>query len=82
MGEIINDPIEKDITNWIRNIEQRASDNVNKILVGDKADMDESKRVASRAHNTSTPYPELVTTRTTPIIAYTNSNNRTRDFVP
>ncbi|KAF9600884.1 hypothetical protein IFM89_013791 [Coptis chinensis] len=31
--------------NWIRNIEQHASDNVNKILVGNKADMDESKRV-------------------------------------
>ncbi|CAJ1933038.1 unnamed protein product [Sphenostylis stenocarpa] len=33
------------IGNWIRNIEQHASDNVNKILVGNKADMDESKRV-------------------------------------
>ncbi|KAG5393343.1 hypothetical protein IGI04_023306 [Brassica rapa subsp. trilocularis] len=33
-----------DIRNWIRNIEQNASDNVNKILVGNKADMDESKR--------------------------------------
>lgn len=36
-----------DIRNWIRNIEQHASDNVNKILVGNKADMDESKRVLS-----------------------------------
>lgn len=36
-----------DIRNWIRNIEQHASDNVNKILVGNKADMDESKRVTS-----------------------------------
>ena len=36
-----------DIRNWIRNIEQHASDNVNKILVGNKADMDESKRVYS-----------------------------------
>ncbi|KAL3850701.1 hypothetical protein ACJIZ3_012583 [Penstemon smallii] len=35
------------IRNWIRNIEQHASDNVNKILVGNKADMDESKRVIS-----------------------------------
>lgn len=35
-----------DIRNWIRNIEQHASDNVNKILVGNKADMDESKRVS------------------------------------
>lgn len=34
-----------DIRNWIWNIEQHASDNVNKILVGNKADMDESKRV-------------------------------------
>ncbi|XP_028777145.1 ras-related protein RABE1c [Neltuma alba] len=33
------------IRNWIVNIEQHASDNVNKILVGNKADMDESKRV-------------------------------------
>ncbi|KDO72949.1 hypothetical protein CISIN_1g0279181mg, partial [Citrus sinensis] len=32
------------IRNWIRNIEQHASDNVNKVLVGNKADMDESKR--------------------------------------
>ncbi len=36
-----------DIRNWIRNIEQHASDNVNKILVGNKADMDESKRVGT-----------------------------------
>nr|XP_010920684.1 ras-related protein RABE1c isoform X2 [Elaeis guineensis] len=33
-----------DIRNWIRNIEQHASDSVNKILIGNKADMDESKR--------------------------------------
>ncbi|KAI3505326.1 hypothetical protein L1887_27406 [Cichorium endivia] len=33
-----------DIRNWIRKIEQHASDNVNKILGGNKADMDESKR--------------------------------------
>ncbi|XP_010552997.1 PREDICTED: ras-related protein RABE1d [Tarenaya hassleriana] len=32
------------IRNWMKNIEQHASDNVNKILVGNKADMDESKR--------------------------------------
>lgn len=38
-----------DIRNWIRNIEQHASDNVNKILVGNKADMDESKRVTFRS---------------------------------
>ncbi|XP_057436157.1 ras-related protein RABE1c-like [Lotus japonicus] len=31
---------------WIRNIEQHASDNVNKILVGNKDDMDESKKSA------------------------------------
>ncbi|GFY82851.1 ras-related small GTP-binding family protein [Actinidia rufa] len=36
--------ITTDIRNWIRNIEQHASDHVNKILVGNKADMDESKR--------------------------------------
>ncbi|KAI3738408.1 hypothetical protein L2E82_28438 [Cichorium intybus] len=33
-----------DIRDWIQNIEQQASDNVKKILVGNKADMDESKR--------------------------------------
>ncbi|CAF2043376.1 unnamed protein product [Brassica napus] len=38
--------ITADIRNWIRNIEQHASDNVNKILVGNKADMDESKKSA------------------------------------
>ncbi|VAH65760.1 unnamed protein product [Triticum turgidum subsp. durum] len=38
-----------DIRNWIRNIEQHASDNVNKILIGNKADMDESKRAVSTA---------------------------------
>ncbi|CAN6165475.1 unnamed protein product, partial [Urochloa humidicola] len=36
------------IRSWIRNIEQHASDNVNKILVGNKVDMD-SKRVVSTA---------------------------------
>eukprot|EP00735_Rhodelphis_limneticus_P004696 TRINITY_DN16321_c0_g1::TRINITY_DN16321_c0_g1_i1::g.3199::m.3199 TRINITY_DN16321_c0_g1::TRINITY_DN16321_c0_g1_i1::g.3199 ORF type:complete len:217 (-),score=47.66,sp/Q39433/RB1BV_BETVU/72.68/2e-103,Ras/PF00071.17/2.4e-67,Miro/PF08477.8/1e-20,Arf/PF00025.16/1.2e-15,GTP_EFTU/PF00009.22/1.7e-06,Gtr1_RagA/PF04670.7/3e-06,MMR_HSR1/PF01926.18/3.3e-05,MMR_HSR1/PF01926.18/3e+03,DUF258/PF03193.11/0.0079,SRPRB/PF09439.5/0.013,SLA_LP_auto_ag/PF05889.8/0.016,AAA_22/PF13401.1/0.07,AAA_22/PF13401.1/3.3e+03,AA len=34
------------IRNWIRNIEQHASDNVNKILLGNKCDMDD-KRVVS-----------------------------------
>jgi GTPase SAR1 family protein len=38
-----------DIRNWIRNIEKHASDNVNKILVGNKADTDESKRVSTQA---------------------------------
>ncbi|CAN8237390.1 unnamed protein product [Cochlearia groenlandica] len=32
------------IRNWMKNIEQHASNNVNRILVGNKADMDESKR--------------------------------------
>ncbi|XP_024015502.1 ras-related protein RABE1e isoform X1 [Eutrema salsugineum] len=36
--------VSTDIRNWMRNIEQHASDSVNKILVGNKADMDESKR--------------------------------------
>ncbi|KHG15713.1 Ras-related RABE1c -like protein [Gossypium arboreum] len=35
------------IRNWIRNIEQHASDNVNKVLVANKADMDESKRAVA-----------------------------------
>ncbi|GLJ40779.1 hypothetical protein SUGI_0843320 [Cryptomeria japonica] len=37
------------IRNWIRNIEQHASENVNKILVGNKADMDDSKRAVPTA---------------------------------
>ncbi|KAH9325426.1 hypothetical protein KI387_005604, partial [Taxus chinensis] len=37
------------IRNWIRNIEQHASESVNKILVGNKADMDESKRAVPTA---------------------------------
>ncbi|OWM89314.1 hypothetical protein CDL15_Pgr024059 [Punica granatum] len=46
-----------DVRNWIRNIEQHASDNVNKILVGNKADM-ESKRVvpASRGQALADEY--------------------------
>jgi Ras-related protein Rab-8A len=39
----------QDIRNSIRNIEQHAFDNVNKILVGNKADMDESKRAVPTA---------------------------------
>ncbi|KAL9267382.1 Ras-related protein [Drosera capensis] len=35
-----------DMRNWMRSIEQHASDNVNKVLIGNKADMDESKRSA------------------------------------
>ncbi|CAN1230890.1 Ras-related protein RABE1c, partial [Linum grandiflorum] len=41
--------ITTDIRNWIRNIEQHASDNVNKVLVGNKADMDDSKRAVPTA---------------------------------
>lgn len=37
------------IRNWIKNIEQNASDNVNKVLIGNKADMDESKRAVPTA---------------------------------
>ncbi|KAH9734873.1 ras-related protein RABE1c-like [Citrus sinensis] len=37
------------IRNWMRNIDQHAADNVNKILVGNKADMDESKRAVPTA---------------------------------
>ena len=32
-----------DIRNWIRNIEQHASEGVNKILIGNKCDMLEKK---------------------------------------
>lgn len=33
------------IRNWMKNIEQHASDNVVKVLVGNKSDLDDSKRV-------------------------------------
>ena len=32
------------IRNWMKNIEQHASDNVIRVLVGNKSDLDESKR--------------------------------------
>lgn len=38
-----------DIRNWIRNIEMHASDSVNRILVGNKADIDESERAVSES---------------------------------
>ena len=34
----------ENIRQWMRNIEQYASDGINKVLVGNKCDMDESKR--------------------------------------
>ena len=33
----------QDIHNWMKNIEQHASENVNKILIGNKCDMDSGK---------------------------------------
>lgn len=45
------------IRNWIRNIEQHAADNVNKILIGNKADMVSDKKVeASRAQALADEY--------------------------
>lgn len=35
--------------NWVKNIETNAAEDVNRILVGNKADMDESKRQVSFA---------------------------------
>ncbi|KXZ44809.1 RABE1 protein [Gonium pectorale] len=37
------------VRNWMRNIDQHASDNVNKILVGNKLDLGEGRRAVSRA---------------------------------
>ncbi|KAF6266086.1 ras family-domain-containing protein [Scenedesmus sp. NREL 46B-D3] len=37
------------IRNWMRNIEQHASDNVNKVLVGNKSDMADEKRAVAYA---------------------------------
>ncbi|XP_071741050.1 ras-related protein RABE1c-like [Rutidosis leptorrhynchoides] len=47
--DVTNESSFNNIRKWIRNIEQHASDNVNKILVGNKADMDESKRAVPTA---------------------------------
>ena len=55
----INFVLFPDIRNWIRNIEQHASDNVNKILVGNKADMDESKRVSLSLSLSLLPFPYI-----------------------
>ncbi|XP_063937925.1 ras-related protein RAB1BV-like isoform X2 [Daucus carota subsp. sativus] len=46
--DVTDESCVNNIRNWIRYIEQHASDNVHKILVGNKADMDESKRVEHR----------------------------------
>ncbi|MCO5606874.1 hypothetical protein L7F22_061065 [Adiantum nelumboides] len=37
------------VRNWIKNIEQHASESVNKVLIGNKADMDPSKRAVTTA---------------------------------
>ncbi|KAH0910747.1 hypothetical protein HID58_034068 [Brassica napus] len=68
------------IRNWIRNIEQHASDNVNKILVGNKADMDESKKGQALADEYGIKFFEAVSqtylmkTYKTPLSAKTNLN--------
>ncbi|KAH7512028.1 hypothetical protein FEM48_Zijuj12G0047100 [Ziziphus jujuba var. spinosa] len=51
MQQMNNDPgplFVLDIRNWIRNIEHHAPSNVNKILVGNKVDLDESKRAVQK----------------------------------
>ncbi|KAK9845901.1 hypothetical protein WJX81_005561 [Elliptochloris bilobata] len=42
--DVTDDASFTNIRNWMRNIEQHASDSVNKVLVGNKCDMDEGKR--------------------------------------
>jgi GTPase SAR1 family protein len=42
--DVSDDQSFNNIRNWMRNIEQHASDNVIKVLVGNKSDLDESKR--------------------------------------
>lgn len=39
----------RNVRNWMRNIEQHASENVNKILVGNKSDVPEDKRQVTHA---------------------------------
>lgn len=43
--DVTDDQSFQNIRNWIRNIEQHAADNVNKILIGNKADMESEKDV-------------------------------------
>jgi len=38
----------QDIHNWMKNIEQHASENVNKILIGNKCDMDSGKVISTQ----------------------------------
>ena len=37
----------KNVGNWMKQIEQNAADNVNKILIGNKCDAEPSERVSS-----------------------------------
>lgn len=53
------------IRNWMKNIEQHASDSVVKVLVGNKCDMDESKRAVpySRGQVRRGPWVGVVVTQ-------------------
>lgn len=43
--DVTDDQSFQNIRNWIRNIEQHAADNVDKILIGNKCDMESAKAV-------------------------------------
>ena len=47
MYDVTDERSFKNIRNWIHNIEQNASEGVNKILVGNKCDMLEKKAIIS-----------------------------------
>ncbi|XP_050883960.1 ras-related protein RABE1c isoform X2 [Lathyrus oleraceus] len=49
--DVTNESSFNNIRSWMLSIEQHASDNVNKILVGNKADMGDNKRSAKTSRN-------------------------------
>jgi 50S ribosomal subunit-associated GTPase HflX len=42
----------QNVKNWMRQIEQHASENVNKLLIGNKCDVPESDRVRNSSNDT------------------------------
>ena len=47
MYDVTDETSFANIRNWMRNIEQHATDNVNKMLIGNKCDMVDKKKVDS-----------------------------------
>src|SRR5579864_1651259 len=62
--DITNEPSFKNIDHWIRNVDSHASENVDKILIGNKCDMEDDRAVATQrgqalADDYSMPFMEV-----------------------